>query len=72
MECTATAGRLGLGLLGLEGDALGLSALLARDRGDQLFLGLGQRRIRAEMACEMLDRLGFGDGRNFVVDGSCL
>ncbi len=71
MECTATAGRLGLGLLGLEGDALGSSALLARDRDDQLFLGLGQRRVRAETACETLDGLGFGDGRDFVVDGSC-
>ena len=71
MECTATAGRLGLGLLGLEGDALGSSALLARDRDDQLFLGLGQRRVRAETAREMLDHLGFGDGRDFVVDGSC-
>jgi len=37
-----TTCRLGLGLLGLEGDALGLSALLARDRDNQLFLGLGQ------------------------------
>ena len=71
MECTAAAGRLGLGLLGLEGDTLGLSALLARNRDDQLFLGLGQRRIRAETARKMLDRLGFGDGRDFVVDGSC-
>ena len=69
MECTATAGRLGLGLLGLEGDTLGSSALLARDRDDQLFLGLGQRRVRAETARKMLDRLGFGDGRDFVVDG---
>ena len=48
MECTVTAGRLSLGLLGLEGDALGSSALLARDRDDQLFLGLGQRRVWAE------------------------
>ena len=41
-ECTATAGRLGLGQvsLGLEGDALGSSAFLARDRDNQLFLGL--------------------------------
>jgi hypothetical protein len=43
-ECTATAGRLGLGQvsLGLEGDALGSSALLARDHDNQLFLGLGR------------------------------
>ena len=71
MECTTTAGRLGLGLLGLDGDALGLSALLAQDSINQLFLGLGQRRVGAETACETLDRLGFGDGRNFMVDGSC-
>jgi len=39
-----TTGRLGLGLglIGLEGDALGLSALLAHDRDNQLFLGLGR------------------------------
>jgi hypothetical protein len=36
-----TTGRLGLGLVGLEGDALGSSALLARDCDNQLFLGLG-------------------------------
>ncbi len=71
MECTATAGRLDLGLLGLEGDALGLSALLARDCDNQLFLGIGQRRVWAKTARETLDRLGFGDGRDFVVDGSC-
>jgi hypothetical protein len=50
MGCTATAGRLRLGLLGLEVDALGLSALLARDRDNQLFLGLRRRRVRAETA----------------------
>ena len=32
MEYSATTGRLGLGLRGLEGKALGLGALLARDR----------------------------------------
>jgi hypothetical protein len=71
MECSATAGRLGLGLLGLEGDALGSSALLARDRDNQLFLGLGQRRVWVETARGTLDRLDFGDGRDYVVDGSC-
>ena len=40
-EYCATMGRLGLGLVGLEGDALGSSALLARNRDNQLFLGLG-------------------------------
>jgi hypothetical protein len=38
----ATTGRLGLGLVGLEGD---LGALLARERDNQLFLGLGQGRV---------------------------
>jgi hypothetical protein len=71
MECTATAGRLGLGLLSLEGDALGSSALLARDHDNQLFFNLGRRRVWAETARETLDHLGFGDGRDFVVDGSC-
>jgi len=63
MECTATAGRLGLllGPLGLEGDALGSSALLARDRDSQLFLGLGRRRVRAETARGTFDCLDFGD-----------
>ncbi len=42
MEYSATEGRLGLGLLGLEGEALGLVALLASDPDNQLFLGLGQ------------------------------
>ncbi len=32
MEYRLTTGRLGLGLCGLEGKALGLGALLARDR----------------------------------------
>jgi hypothetical protein len=42
MEYSATTGRLGLSLLGLEGEVFGLSALLARDRIEDLFLGLGQ------------------------------
>ena len=71
MGCTATAGRLRLGPLGLEGDALGSSALLARDRDNQLFLGLGRRRVRAETARGTFDRLDSGDGRDYLVDGSC-
>ena len=71
MGCTATVGRLRLGPLGLEGDALGSSALLARDRDNQLFLGLGRRRVRAETARNLFDRLDSGDGRDFLVDGSC-
>ena len=41
-EYCATMGRLVLGLVGLEGDALGSSARLARDCDNQLFLGLGR------------------------------
>jgi hypothetical protein len=70
-ECTATAGRLGLGPLGLESDALGSSDLLARDRDNQLFLGLGRRRVRAETARGTFDCLDSGDGRDYLVDGSC-
>jgi hypothetical protein len=73
MGCTATAGRLRLCPLGHESDALGWpSALLARDHDNQLFRGLGQRRVRAEMARRTFDCLDlFGDGRNYSVDGSC-
>jgi hypothetical protein len=71
MEYSATACRLGLGLVGLEGDALGSSALLARDRDNQLFLGLVRRRVRAETARGTFDHLDFGDGCNYLVDGSC-
>jgi hypothetical protein len=73
-ECAATVGRLGLllGPLGLEGDALGLNALLALDRDNQLFLGLGRRRVRAETARRTFDRLDFGDnGSDSLVDSSC-
>ncbi len=61
-----TTGRLGLGLVGLEGDALGSSALLARDRDNQLFLGLGRRRVRVETACRTFDCLDFGDGCDYL------
>jgi hypothetical protein len=71
MGCTATAGRLRLGPLGLESNALGSSALLARNRDNQLFLGLGRRRVRAKMAHGTFDRLDSGDGRDYLVDGSC-
>jgi hypothetical protein len=74
MEHSATTGRLGLGLLvGLEGEALGSGALLARDRDNQLFLGLGGRRVWAETAwCRTFDRQDFGDdGRDSLVDGAC-
>ena len=43
-------GCLGLGLWGLEGDSLGLGALLARNHDNQPFLGLGRRRVGVEMA----------------------
>ena len=73
MECTATAGRLGLGQvsLGLEGDTLGSSALLARNRDNQLFLSLGRRQVWAETAHGTFDRLDFGDGHDYLVDSSC-
>jgi hypothetical protein len=71
MGCTATAGRLRLSPLGLESDALGSSALLARDRDNKLFLGLGRRRVRAKTARNLFDRLDSGDGCDFLVDGSC-
>ena len=72
MEYSATTGRLGLGLLGLEVEALGLGSLLARDHNNQLFLGLGRRRSQAEMAHQTFDRLDFGDnGRDSLVDSSC-
>ena len=74
-KCTGNGGpgRLGLGQvsLGLEGDALGSSALLARERNNQLFLGLGRRRVWAETAHGTFDRLDSGDGRDYLVDGSC-
>ena len=41
IEHSATIGRLGLGLLGLEGKVFGLSALLAHDCIEDFFLGLG-------------------------------
>ena len=50
IEHSATTGRLGLGLLGLEGEVFGSSALFARDRNNQLFLGLGRRRVPANTA----------------------
>jgi hypothetical protein len=70
-EYCGTTGRLGLGLVGLEGDALGSSALLACNRDNQLFLGLGQQRVQAKTACQMFDRLNFGDGCDYLVNGSC-
>ena len=71
IEYSATTGRLGLSLLGLEVEALGSGALLARDHDNQLFLGLGRRRVRAETARGTFDRLDSGDGRDYLVDGSC-
>ena len=65
-------GRLGLGLVGLQGDALGLSALLACDCDNQLFLGLGRQRVWAETTRRMFDLLDCGDdGRDPLVDGTC-
>ena len=73
MEYGVTTGRLGLGLLGLEGKALGWGALLTRDRDNQLFLGLGGRRVWAKTARRTYNHLDFGDdGRDSLVDGACL
>ena len=41
IEHSAITGRLGLGLLGLEGEIFGLSALLARERVEDLHLASG-------------------------------
>ena len=73
MEHSATMGRLGIGLLvGLEGEALGSGALLARDRDNQPFLGLGGRRVRAKTTCRTFDCQDFGgDGHDSLVDGAC-
>jgi len=72
IEHSATTGRLGLGLLCLEGEVFGSSALLARDQVEDLFLGLGQQWLWAEMACGTFNCLDCGDGCNYLVDGSCL
>ena len=70
---SATTGRLGLGLLGLEGEVFGSSAPLACDRIEDLFLGLGRQRVRAKTARQMFNCLDFGDNsRDSLVDGSCL
>jgi hypothetical protein len=69
-ERSGTAGSLGLGPLGLEGEVLGSSAILARDRVEDFFLGLGRRRGRAETAYRTFARLGFDDGCDSLVDSS--
>ena len=72
MGCSATAGRLRLGSLGLESDAVGSpSALWAHDRDNQLFRGLGQQRVWADTVRGTFDCLDFGDGCDYSVDGSC-
>jgi hypothetical protein len=72
IEHSATTGRRGLVLLGLEGEVFGSSALLARNHVDDLFLGLGRRRVRAETACGTFDCLDCGDSCDYLVKGSCL
>ena len=72
IEYSASTCKLGLGLLGLEGKALGLGARLARDHDNKFFIGLGRRQVWAKMACQMFDCLDFGDdGRNSLVNGAC-
>ncbi len=51
-EYSTTMDRLRLGLVGLEGDALGLGALFAHDRNNQLFLGLGNDGFRPKGLAE--------------------
>ena len=51
---------------------VGSSALLARDRYNQLFLGLGRRRVWAETARRTFTHLDWGnDGRDSLVDSAC-
>ncbi len=71
IEHSATTGRLGLSLLGLEGEVFGLSALLARNRIEDIFLGLGGQQVRAETACQTFALLNCGDSCDYLVDGSC-
>ena len=72
MKYSATMGRLGLGFLGLEGEALGLGASLACGHDNQLFLVLGRQRVWAKTACRKFNCLDFGDtGHDSLVDGSC-
>jgi hypothetical protein len=52
MEYSATMGRLGLGLLGLEGEALGSCALLAHNHDNQLFFGLGDDEFGPKQLAE--------------------
>jgi hypothetical protein len=71
-EYNAITGRLRFGLVGLEGKALGPGVLLARDRDNQLFLGLKRQRVWAKTAHWTFNCLDCGDnGRNSLVDGSC-
>ena len=51
-EYSATTGRLGLGLVGLEGDALGSGALFACDRDNQSSLALGNDGFRPKRLAE--------------------
>jgi len=64
IEHSTTTGRLGLGFLGLEGEVFGSSALLARDRVEDLFLGLRRQRVWAETARRTFNHLDFGVARN--------
>ena len=71
-EHSGTTGRLGLGLVGLQGKALGPGVLLARDRDNQLFLGLKRQRVWAKTARQTFNHLDCWDNdRNSLVDGSC-
>jgi hypothetical protein len=61
IEHSETMGRLGLGLLGLEGKVFSSSALLARNLAEALFLGLGDdgfgpRRLAKRLLALVLGR----------------
>jgi hypothetical protein len=63
---------LGLGLCGLEGETLGLGALLACNRNNQPFLGLGRQWVWSKTACQMVNCGDLEeDGYDSLVDGAC-
>ena len=67
------ADRLGLSLCCLEGNASDLGLLLACNRNNQPFLGLGRQQIWAKVACQMVDCQDLRDyGHNSLVNGACL
>jgi hypothetical protein len=72
MEYSATTGRLGLSLLGLEGEALCSGALLAHNHDNQVFIGLERQQVWAKTAYRTFNRDFRDNSRDSLVDGSCL